>query len=290
MNLEYKINENYDRLTANDREVLNQILRDKGRAGQMNSTQLAGFCHVSRTTLVRLFKKLGIDTFAQFKLLIEEQSGRQELARLDMKDIITNYHRMVDDLKAYDYKEVCEVISEAGTVYLYGTGNEQKAIAEEFKRIFLMFGKCCIDLFDYGEVEYASRNFTGKDLFIAISLSGESQGGIDVLRFVQCRDIRTLSITRWNNNTMARMCRYNLYAGTKMIGGGNRAKASSSRDSSAAGGGAADSGSIDSGGIGGSGMGGAGYEMVAAFYILLDMLSVNYLEYVRGNHDAGRTV
>ena len=45
------------------------------------------------------------------------------------------------------------------------------------------------------------------------------------------------------NNTMARMCRYNLYAGTRMISGGGE----------------------------------PGYEMVAAFYILLDMLSVNYL-------------
>ena len=155
---------------------------------------------------------------------------------------------------------MCQVIHEADTIYLFGTGNEQKAIGEEFKRIFLMFGKCCIDLFDYGEVEYASRNFKAKDLFIAVSLSGESQSGIDVLRFVQCRDIRTLSITRWTNNTMARMCRYNLYAGTKMIGGGEGVKQ------------------------------GAGYEMVAAFYILLDILSVNYLEYMRESHGTGRTI
>ena len=151
---------------------------------------------------------------------------------------------------------ILEAIHEAGTIYLYGTGNEQKAIGEEFKRIFLMFGKCCIDLFDYGEVEYASRYFKSGDLFVAISLSGESENGIQVLRFVQCREIKTLSITRWTNNTMARMCRYNLYAGTRMISGGGE----------------------------------PGYEMVAAFYILLDMLSVNYLEYERKGHETGRSV
>ena len=260
MDLEKRINENYDRLTANDREVLNLILRDKDRTTQMNSPELAAHCHVSRTTLVRLFKKLGISTFAEFRLLLQEKSGGGPASRLDMQEILSGYHRMVDDLKAYDYDAVCQVIHEADTIYLFGTGNEQKAIGEEFKRIFLMFGKCCIDLFDYGEVEYASRNFKAKDLFIAVSLSGESQSGIDVLRFVQCRDIRTLSITRWTNNTMARMCRYNLYAGTKMIGGGEGVKQ------------------------------GAGYEMVAAFYILLDILSVNYLEYMRESHGTGRTV
>ena len=35
---------------------------------------------------------------------------------------------------------------------------------------------------------------------------------------------------------------------------------------------------------------GAGYEMVAAFYILLDILSVNYLEYMRESHGTGRTI
>lgn len=260
MDLEYRINENYDSLTANDRDVLNQILRDKTLARQMNSTDLAAFCHISRTTLVRLFKKLGIATFAEFRLLLEEQPGRQELARLDMKEIISNYHRMVEDLKAYDYREICRVIHEAETIYLFGTGNEQKTICEEFKRIFLMLGKCCIDLFDYGETEYASVNFKETDLFVAISLSGESANGIDVLRFVQYRSIRTLSITRWNNNTMSRMCLYNLYAGTRMIGGGSRNS------------------------------GGQGYEMVAAFYILLDMLSVSYLEYVREKHETGRKI
>lgn len=39
-----------------------------------------------------------------------------------------------------------------------------------------------------------------------------------------------------------------------------------------------------------SGGGEPGYEMVAAFYILLDMLSVNYLEYERKGHETGRSV
>lgn len=99
MNLEYRINESYDRLTANDREVLNRILRNKAQSAGMNSTELAAFCHVSRTTLIRLFKKLGIGGFAEFRLLLKERAGMQELARLDMEEIISNYHRMVDGLR-----------------------------------------------------------------------------------------------------------------------------------------------------------------------------------------------
>lgn len=75
MNLEYRINESYDRLTANDREVLNRILRNKAQSAGMNSTELAAFCHVSRTTLIRLFKKLGIGGFAEFRLLLKNGPG-----------------------------------------------------------------------------------------------------------------------------------------------------------------------------------------------------------------------
>ena len=107
MDLEKRINENYERLTANDREVLNLILRDKDRTTQMNSPELAAHCHVSRTTLVRLFKKLGIATFAEFRLLLQEKSGGGPASRLDMQEILSGYHRMVDDLKAYDYDTVC---------------------------------------------------------------------------------------------------------------------------------------------------------------------------------------
>lgn len=247
MRLEALVNQNYDILTANDREIANTIFRDRDAVREMNSTQLAGYLHISRTTLVRFMKKLGIRTFAEFKLLL----AREERAPADqvfhMQDIADNYHAMIDELKRHDYRRICEMIAQAGTVYLYGSGNEQKAIAEEFKRIFLIFGKCCIDLFDYGEVEFARERFKNDDLFIAISLSGESADALKVMRCVRASEIRTASLTRWDNNSLAGMCEENLYVGTKTV----YQKA------------------------------GGSYEMVAAFYILLDILSVRYLEYVR---------
>ena len=111
--------------------------------------------------------------------------------------------------------------------------------------------KYCVDLFDFGETEFARERFRKNDLFIAISLSGESPEAIRVLRCVQGAEIRTLSLTRWANNTLAAMCQENLYVGTKTVYQG----ASQS------------------------------YEMVAAFYILLDILSVRYLEYRAQNEE-----
>lgn len=245
MNLEELVNDKYDFLTANDREMLTAIFRDKQAVKEMNSTQLASFLHVSRTTLVRLIKKLEIDSYKEFKLLLSRKEEEYAAYLYDLKDIVKEYHIMVDELKKHDYEKICEIIYKTDTIYLYGTGNEQKTIAEEFMRIFLTLGKFCVNLFDLGEVCLARERFGDNDLFLAISLSGENQDAIEVVRTVQETGIRTMALTRWANNTLARIVQENLYVGTKTV-----------RHTS-----------------------GQSYEMVAAFYILLDILSVRYLEY-----------
>lgn len=245
MNLEELANQKYDLLTANDREMLTAIFRDKQAIKEMNSTQLAAFLHVSRTTLVRFMKKLEIDSYKEFKLLLYRKE-EQTTSLYHLQDIVREYHVMIDELKKHDYEKICEIIYQANTIYLYGTGNEQKTIAEELKRIFLIFGKYCIDLFDLGEVQFARERFKKNDLFLAVSLSGENKDAIEVVRTVQKAGIRTMALTRWANNTLARIVQENLYVGTKTVNPTS----------------------------------GQSYEMVAAFYILLDILSVRYLEYI----------
>lgn len=161
---------------------------------------------------------MGLQTFAELKYLLKYQDDAADgRADADMDAVIENYHGLIDDLKKADYSRVCRLIHEANRIFIYGTGNEQKAVAEEFKRIFLMFGKCTVDLFDYGEVEFAAKHFTSSDLFVIISLSGETPEGIRILRMIEYTGIRRVSLTRWKNNTIAGLCEYNLYAGTRVL-------------------------------------------------------------------------
>lgn len=246
MNLEEIVNQKYDVLTANDREMLNSIFINRKQVDEMNSTELASFLHVSRTTLVRLMKKLDIDTYTEFKLLLIRKEESRTASAFNLQDIEKEYHLMIDELKKHSYENVCRAIYQAETIYLYGTGNEQKTIGEEFKRIFLTMGKCCVDLFDLGEIQFARERFREDDLFFAISLSGENRDAVEAVRSAQRAGVKTLSLTRWENNTLARVCQENLYVGTRTV----------------------------------SHTSGQSYEMVAMFYILLDILSVRYLEYV----------
>lgn len=244
MNFSRMVDMNYSYLTETEKNAVRKIRQNKSDIQQKNSTETAKLLGVSRATLIRLIKKLGMSSYMEFQLVLKQEMDMTAKSRVDMESVAKDYHNMIETIKKYDYNEICGQIYRADTIYLYGTGNEQKAIAEEFKRIFLIMGKWCVDLFDYGEIEFAAKKFSDKDLFIAISLSGENKEVLDIMGMVCETKIHTLSVTRWNNNSLARITENNLYVGTKLL----------SKDEQ------------DS------------YEMITAFYILLDILSVKYLE------------
>lgn len=249
MRIDELVNENYNKLTENDHEIFKYISKNRSEANMLTCEQLADKCHVSRTTLLRFCHKLNLKSFAELKYLLKsEKQDNSEIINIDIEEACRVYHKIIDEMKENKYDNICSLIYDAQTIYIYGTGNAQKSEAEEFKRIFLSAGKCVIDLFDLGEIQLIEKKFTSKDLFVIISLSGETLEGIEILKSIENTNIRTLSITRFDNNTITRMCKHNLYVETKMLQGYKN----------------------------------FGYEMVAAFYVLLDILFVNYLDYVRG--------
>ncbi len=248
MKIDELINNNYNILTPNDQQVFKYILNNKEKCKNMTSQQLADACHISRTTLLRFCRKLDLNSFAELKYLLKSLDiETNKSTSIDIDEACDNYHKIIDEIKNREYEDICSLIYKANTVYIYGTGNAQKAESEEFKRIFLAAGKCVIDLFDLGEVQMMQNQFADKDLFVIISLSGETAEGVNILKSILNTKINTISITRFENNTIARMCTNNLYVSTKKLQGFHNIC----------------------------------YELTAAFYVLLDIIFVKYLEYIR---------
>lgn len=249
MKLAQLVNQNYDRLNENDKVTLKTILSCPQEFSHLSCAQTADKCHISRATLLRCLRKLGLTSFSDLKITLKEEGGKQEQGNLDFDAVCDIYHRLIDELNKFSYLQICEMLYESDVIYIYGTGNEQKTLAEEFKRIFLSAGKCVIDLFDFGEIEFMKPEFRKTDVFVVISLSGETKAGIEILNMVLPAGVQTLSITRLQNNTISRMCKANLYVATQTIPSQ------------------------------------VSYELVSGFYMLLDMLFLNYMEYVKEAQD-----
>lgn len=241
MKLEELMNQYYPQLNENDKALCTQILADKAYCATCTSEQLAAYLHISRATLLRLCRKIGLVSFSDLKVLLQDEETRSTASECDIYDA---YHALLDELRKFSYRKVCEVLYTCETIYVYGTGNEQKTLAEECKRIFLAAGKCVIDLFDYGELSFMKHSFTKRDVFLIISLSGETLEGIRILQALKDTGIRTISITRLANNTISTLCDHSLYVATQVV----------------------ENEGLD-------------YELVSAFYVLLDLLFINYLDY-----------
>ena len=72
MKLDEIIDKNYDCLTSTDQLIVQEIRRDKEEIKNLNSIQTAKRLGISRTSLVRLMKKLGISSYAEFKLILKQ--------------------------------------------------------------------------------------------------------------------------------------------------------------------------------------------------------------------------
>lgn len=170
-----------DRLTPNDRQILAQLMRNRVAATRMSSSELAAWLHTSRTTLGRVTKKLGLSGFAELKYLLEPH-GPAKQDSPSLVEVAQGYRMLVHDLSCRDYRRACELISDAPTVYLFGTGNEQKAVAREFGRLFSSFGVACVEVFDLGELRLTFSHAHPNDLLVVISLSGESPEVLAIAR------------------------------------------------------------------------------------------------------------
>lgn len=243
MKLESLVNQNYEKLNENDKLIIKQILIFQREYRHYSCEKIAKECHVSRATLLRLCRKIGLSSFSDLKYLLK--NNQVELVNYDdFHNVCYNYRLLINELKKISFQSICELIFNADVVYIYGTGNEQKSLAQEMKRIFLSVGKCVIDLFDLGEVEFMVEQFKKNDVFIIISLSGETKEGIEIVKRIN-NYIHTISLTRLDNNTIATLCENNLYVSTQKL---NTLQATS-------------------------------YEVVGAFYALLDLLYMNYIDY-----------
>lgn len=243
MKLEILMNTHFDELNNNDKQALKYIISHRENLMNASCEQIAEECHISRATLLRICRKISLQSFSELKYILKEEIIKEE-PQLDFERVCESYHLMIQGLKKISFTTICDRIDKAKTIYIYGTGNEQKSIAQEFKRIFLFAGKCVIDLYDYGEIEFARQGFKEEDLFVIISLSGETAEGIKIMKDLQSL-VHTLSITRLQNNAISSLSECNLYAATHTL----------------------------------KGIQYSSYELVGIFYALLDLLFMNYLDY-----------
>ncbi|MEY8257056.1 SIS domain-containing protein [Erysipelotrichaceae bacterium 66-17] len=216
MNLEERIAQAYDNLNNTDRRILSLIVQDPAYFASCSAAEAAGYCSVSRATLLRAIRKADIPSFAALKYLCGTQHQEIRETGSTIRDIYKEYESVLYQLLLKpSFEKQAKLILESRKIYLYGTGNEQKAIAGYLKSRLLECGILAQELFDEGEIDFCLSSLKKEDLFIVISLSGTSPALIRLVHKLHVPG--TMSLTRLKDNPLSLCCDHQLYVSTASV-------------------------------------------------------------------------
>ena len=212
MKLEEMINENKQNLTATDMIIWKYILNHRVQMRRISIHELAKECCVSSTTVVRFAQKLGFDGFSDLKSSLKHEESLGSVSCQDMYKSLENfYSKTVSSLMKRNYDNASRLMHEANRVFIFSSGYVQSNVAEELKRLFLYDNVLIYNIRGRDEFYSILKNANKDDLFIIVSLSGESHLVTEFSLQLSLKGVPLISITRLHENTLASRSTENLY-------------------------------------------------------------------------------
>lgn len=144
---------------------------------------------------------------------------------------------------------------EAKRVFLYPSGLVQRNIASELARLFLQTDKCLFTVNGRDEFRTILRQATPRDLFIIISLSGESPTVVAFAQELRLKGVPFISLTQLKSNALARLSTENLYVTPQTLPAALPTP----------------------------------YESMLAFFLLAEIWFVSYTHFLANHHDRQET-
>lgn len=213
MTLDESFNAHRAQMGENDLYIWNYISQHRETCATLSIQQLGERCNVSRTTILRFARKLGLHGFSELKTLLRmEHAQACQLPPNYIDRTCLVYQTMMSELRTKDYSALFAAIDQAENLYVYSSGMLQDAVAKELCRVFLTGGKLLYAIHAGTEGDVLLHNVTPRDLVIILSVSGESRHVLQLAQALKVRHIPTVSITRRRENSLAQLCDQQLYA------------------------------------------------------------------------------
>lgn len=218
MKLDALINEYYDSLNENDRYIWKRINRNKDQCARMTVNELAQFCNVSRTTILRFARKLGLEGFSELKIILKWETQEEKRVEENITEIIADgYIHAINELQKKDFSSICQILYESSRLFIYGSGDIQTEAAKHLKQNFLSCGDCVYDL-DTNQIHDEFFEIVmPTDVVILLSLDGESENVVNAAKRLNFLGVKVISISKLKNSTLARISTENIYFTTSIV-------------------------------------------------------------------------
>lgn len=219
----------YNTLSKTQKDIADYILADPERATLQSITELAKNCTTSETTVMRLLKKLDIDSYQVFRIslakeltdnpkkAISEELQEDDTLNSIKEKIITHNVTSIKDLKYSLHEEDLEkaigLITSADRIYTYGVGASLAVATDTFHKL-ANIGFNVSSYPDPHLMNILLSHATPEDLFIAISHTGESKEVLHAAQIAKGQGAKILVITSFDNSSLARLADVKLLSST----------------------------------------------------------------------------
>ena len=212
MQLIERINAHLRDLSDADRCIWRYIEGNRAAACRASIHELARACAVSSASVVRFAQKLGFDGFGEMKAVMRMEKSAYPVPAKDIRTSLGSFYDQTwRELMRRDYTRASRLIREAHRVFAYASGYVQTNVMQEMKRLFVYDNIFIYEIAGREEF-YSVYQTAGKDdLFIFISLSGESERVVEFADRLSLKGVPILSITEMRHNALAARSTENLY-------------------------------------------------------------------------------
>lgn len=220
-----------DDFTDAEKAIIQFILANPGNiTADTTAAQIAENAYSSASTVVRLCKKLGYSSFADFKMKFithyqqhedavlyidatipfkSSDSQKQVLKQLNELSIITlNQTFSLIDFDSYD--RIINILTSAKCIDIYGAGPNVKLLYDFAIKMGSIHRQVRISSDHHQQLVCAASKFTDHCAII-ISYSGEKALTLQYASLLKKNNIPTISITNNNHNSLTAMTNEHLY-------------------------------------------------------------------------------
>ncbi|MBV7392107.1 MurR/RpiR family transcriptional regulator [Enterococcus sp. ALS3] len=218
MNFDQHIKINFEKLSKNEQEMIYYILNHKTEVITLSINELGNKLLSSKSSVLRLAKKIGFRGFSEMKYSIEQSLLQTTIAPTDL---VATLQKEIDQTFQYasqtNFQPLLDKIKQANQLYLYATGFTQNNYTKDFSNDLFLSGRPNYLISGETNFEMISQTLTADDLVIVTSLSGNTPAIKNAIKNLQLIKVPICSVTFFGKNFLSDAADYQLYYETSEL-------------------------------------------------------------------------
>ncbi|EOH98099.1 MurR/RpiR family transcriptional regulator [Enterococcus pallens] len=227
MNFDQHIKVNYESLSENEQEMIYYIRNHRQEVVKLSIIELGDKLLSSKSSVLRLAKKLGFRGFSDMKYAIEQSLLERAIAPTDL---VAALKKEIEQTFQYaeqtNFQPLLDKIKQANQLHLYATGFTQNNYTKDFANDLFLSNRPNFLISGETNFEMISHTLSKEDLVIVTSLSGETPAIKDTIRNLELNKVPICSITSFGKSFLSEAADFQLYYETSdlpspVVGGGS---------------------------------------------------------------------